>query len=242
MHCLEYTLDYECHSNHTLLLPTTLKHLEIFYNERRDGYDLRTSLRQMPQLTKLSVCDDTNHNPIPHGEIWKKLIRSSLPLLKNFQFYFTFDYYPEISDNINEIIASFSTPFYLLEKRWFIRCHSYTNHKLQGVLYSIPFAFSRMLINVPSLDSDMSIASHSNLYTKMKTLLLHEKCSVPNLNVFKPNIEQLFIRNNFTKDWFPLLTNLRHLEIGPSVELSFIEFTCLLTNIPRLQSLAILNA
>ncbi len=79
-----------------------------------------------------------------------------MPLLKTFQFCFRFYRYGNTLNHIQQAVASFSSPFYLFEKRWFIRCNYDCRYSSMGTLYSLPFAFAEMPINVTSFDTNMS--------------------------------------------------------------------------------------
>ncbi|CAF3661973.1 unnamed protein product [Rotaria sp. Silwood1] len=94
---LEYTINYMCHYNCILTLPKTLQQLQLIYNETRDGENLRISLCEMTQLIKLALYDQGYYSPLPNGRKWEELIKSSLSLLKTFQFCFHFVRYPNES-------------------------------------------------------------------------------------------------------------------------------------------------
>jgi hypothetical protein len=75
----------------------------------------------------------------PNGQVWENLICSSLPLLKIFKFYFQFDYSSQPFNQIEGVISSFSTPFYVLKNKWFIRCDMSDRYRHSVLLYSLPF-------------------------------------------------------------------------------------------------------
>ncbi|CAF2379233.1 unnamed protein product [Rotaria sp. Silwood2] len=248
-HCLEslqYTIEYNCSHNQNLIFPTTLKCLKVFYEEGRDGSALRTILQQMSQLTRLTLCDNARYSPVPNGKIWEELIQSSLPLLNTFQFFFPFDQYLSTSGDLNQTIESFSTPFYLLEKRWFIRCDRSTTSLFTGALYSLPFAFSRMIINTCSFDMSISTLPisdfdeiKSNYYTKVNTIVFNQECKGPHVGFLSSNIVDLILKVNLPTSWIYLLTKLRHLRIIADMHMSSADFTRLLERAPNLQSLTI---
>jgi hypothetical protein len=242
---LQYTIEYNCKHNHHLIVPTTLTRLKIFYEEGRDGDAVRTLLRQMSQLIKLALYNNGRYNSLPNGQIWEELIVSSLPLLNIFQFYFPFESYRD-SLNLNQTIESFSTPFYLIEKRWFIRCDRNPSSLSMGALYSLPFAFSHMPINTCSFETSLSTLpvidfneTKSNYYTKVKTLAFNQECKNPHIGFLASNIYHLILMVNLPISWLYLLTELRHINIGSYVEMSSIDFGNLLERTPNLQSLTI---
>lgn len=70
----------------------------------------------------------------------KRLVRSSLSLLKNFRFYFQFYYNSASANQLEQIVESFFTPFYRHEKKWFNHCDLYTEDRIAH-LYSLPFSY-----------------------------------------------------------------------------------------------------
>ena len=128
-----------CHQDHILTLPTTLKRLKLFYDEGEIGDIVRTSLQPLSHLTKLTLYDHGDYSPLADGKIWEELIQTSMPLLKTFQFCFPFHNYRLTLDDVKQAINFFSTPFYISEKRWFIRCDSDYKFIAPGILYSLPY-------------------------------------------------------------------------------------------------------
>lgn len=167
------------------------------------------ALRPMSQLTKLSLYNNEDSSSLPNGQIWEELIHSSLPLLKTFQFYLKFNCDNGTSTSMDEVIASFSTPFYLFEKRWFVRCDLNNEPYLRGALYSLPFAFSSMSVDVSSFDRSISTSAIKDLdaiksssYAKVKTLILNEERRIPDPSFSTSNIEQLVINNSLITNAF----------------------------------------
>lgn len=243
---LQYTIEYNCSHVKNLTIPKQLKQLRVFYEEGRDGTDLRQLLQQMSQLSKLAICDNARYSPLPNGRIWEDLIVSSLPLLNQFQFFFAFDHLLSPSGDITQSIASFSTNFYLHEKLCFIRCDRDPMNPFTGALYSLPFAFSRMLINTRSFETSLSTLPISNLdetksyyYTKVHTIVFNQECKAPHVGFLSFNILHLILKANLPESWIYLLTNLRHLQIGTDVTMSSYDFMHLLNHAPNLRSLTI---
>ena len=249
-HCLEdlqYTIENDCYHHQSLIFPTTLKRLRLFYENRRDGTVLQTLLPRMSKLTTLALYDSGEYSPVPNGKFWEELIVSSLPLLNTFQFYFPFYHYTNSTETLQEVIASFSTAFYLYEKRWFIRFDYERNGSaMHALLYSLPFAFSYMAINTCSFDTSISTLpfidfkeTKSNYYTKVNTIVFNKKCKQPHLGFLECNIIRLVLHTDLPKSWIYLLTKLRHLDIRTDVKMSSYDFNFLLKHAPNLQSLNI---
>jgi hypothetical protein len=153
-------------------------------------------------------------------------------------------YYNQKSDTLNEVMASFSTPFYLVEKRWFIRCQSNENYSLRGILYSLPFAFAEMTINTLSFDTSISTLFGSDInetkitsYAKVKTLKFNLECQEPSQDFATSSIVKLVLKTRVPTKWFPLLTNVRSLDFTYGIQITSTEFVPLLLNTPQLRSL-----
>jgi hypothetical protein len=208
------------------------------------GDTVRASLRQSSRLTKLALYDNGSHSSLPNGQTWKQLIQSSLPLLKTFQFCFRFHRYGNILNHIQQAIASFSSPFYLFEKRWFIRCDYDCRCSGRAILYSLPFAFAEMPIDVTSFDTSMSTLVASNMdetkyesYEKIKTLIFDENCRMPYQGFLTFNTVRLILKVALPASWYFLLSNLRHLELKNTFDMSSTDFVHFLANMPQLHSL-----
>jgi hypothetical protein len=178
----------------------------------------------------------------PNGERWEELIRSSLLSLKKFQFYFVFRVSAVI--NIDAAIASFSIPFYLHEKRWFIRCD--TNVKtVSACLYSLPFVFEHFSIETYSFDTSITTLlndnnSNKNMYKNIRTLIFNNPCSEPHLTLRPDHIDGLVFNTYFLPDtWLPMLTRLRHLLIGSKVTMGTDSLIHLLIHTTQLYHLTI---
>lgn len=246
MESLEYNVKCDCHCLHRLSLPTTLKQLKLLSEGRLDDYRVTNALRYLPQLTRLALYDRKSRDSLPDGRIWEKFIQSSLPLLKTFQFCFIIFRLDASSNYLNQAVASFSTPFYLLEKRWFIQCHSSGTHRLTGVLYSLPFAFAEMPLNIASLRTTMTTSVNNEMdktkyesYKKIKILRFSGDWITHHLKLSTSNIVKLVLYGKFSTLSMPILSNLRHMEIRRSESVSSNDFAQLLANTPKLRSLTI---
>ncbi|CAF0963111.1 unnamed protein product [Adineta steineri] len=242
----EYTIAQNCPHEHKLVFPKTLTRLKIYYNEYSDGKNFRKLLRQMSNLKILALFNKSIYSPMPNGKIWEELIKSSLPLLKTFQFYFPYSRYSNSLGDLNTMIESFSTPFYLLEKRWFVRCDRGAKYSYKEFLYSLPFAFPELLIDTPACKTSISTLPaidindiKSNYYTKINTLILNEPREEPPIYLLPSNIIYLTVNATLSKNWFYLLKELHYLDIQHGPYMSSNDFAQLLEHTPNLQSLVI---
>ncbi|CAF0866351.1 unnamed protein product [Adineta steineri] len=243
---LEYTIADNCTHDHELVFPKTLTRFKMYYNQYSNEIDFRKLLRQMPNLKMLALFDKATYSKMPDGKYWEELIKSSLPLLKTFQFYFPYNQSSVSLRDSKAMIESFSTPFYLLEKRWFVRCDRSAEYSQEGSLYSLPFAFSELLINTSSYKTSISTLPaidinqiNSNYYKKINTLILNEPREEPPIYLLPSNIIRLTLNVILPKSWLYLLKELRYLHIEYHADMSSNDFAQLLEHTPNLQSLVV---
>jgi hypothetical protein len=143
--------------------------LKVFFTRSGDNEIVRASLSHLSELHSLSVYDSAWENPPPNGQIWEKLINSSMPLLKKFEFCFKFWRDFSLSTDINRIVSTFSTPFYLEEKSWFIQCDAHHQQFSIAILYSLPYVFENFEIITHSFDESITTANNlkKNLYKSL---------------------------------------------------------------------------
>ncbi|CAF4235041.1 unnamed protein product, partial [Adineta steineri] len=140
---LEYVIMHCCLNLLVLTWPSRLKHLKIVLESAEHNDLLPQSISNLSELTNLEIYQKEQGYTIPNGQQWEQIISSSCPLLKNLKFVFQFPYQSYISNQMKQIIASFSTPFYINEKKWFVRCDIWTRYRAV-ILYTLPFTFNRL--------------------------------------------------------------------------------------------------
>lgn len=242
---LEHIIEDDCIHEHYLVWPSELKQLKVFYTRLGDSEIICTSLRDLSQLTTLAMYDNAWAGPPPDGQKWEKLIVSSLPLLVNFQFYFKFWKDSGPKGDINRIISTFATPFYLEEKHWFVRCDAHCQRFSSAVLYSLPFAFERFEIithsfqeSVSTLPMNSTSNFNQNIYRKIKTLVTEVKCDQLDPGLTKRNVKHLVLKFSGTPtDWIFSMNYLRQLSLDHRINMTPKDFSRLLTNLPWLNSL-----
>jgi hypothetical protein len=95
-------------------------------------------LKTVPNLTALTLQTGKHHMD---GHKWKQFIIDYLPKLKKFQFLMLF--FVNKEEEMQEILDSYRTPFWIIERKWFIRCHwKLMDTKVSILLYTLPYAFS----------------------------------------------------------------------------------------------------
>jgi hypothetical protein len=157
---IEYTITDCCLSEKLLPWPSTLKHLKVVFAKDEECELLQQTLSDLSQLISLQIYQIEGGRSYPNGQIWEQLIRSSLPLLKNFKFYFQFPSLP-LFGIAEQIVASFSTPFYL-EKNWFVRYDRFDGYLHPTVFDSLPFCFEKFTTSKNSFKQSISILWNNN--------------------------------------------------------------------------------
>ena len=102
---------------------------------------------KMPNLSYLTIrSTQTNFD----GNYWKKILIEYLPNIKVFQLKmdFIFDFHIEKEEQVDQLLVSFRTSFWLEEHRWFVCCDWYPSSTMEdGFLYTLPYAFDKYTYN-----------------------------------------------------------------------------------------------
>ncbi|CAF4588349.1 unnamed protein product [Rotaria sp. Silwood2] len=252
---LEYTINNCCWDPIILSWPSNLKHLKIvFGNDDVDDLVLQ-SLKHLSQLITLEIYQKELGKSFPNGCIWEQLIRSSLPLLKKLRFYFQFNYGFLSLNIIEKIMTSFSSSFFVNEKKWFIRCDIFSGCGI-AIIYTLPFTFDRYTIfkyfpnkKILTLSNNNNINSNRNIYENIKTLIV-ESLSDPDIigqsfTKIKENLNRKCILDLIDNNIFNSVERLHLLSnYYPYINQNYINtlsknFGILLDKIPHLYSLDI---
>ncbi len=129
-----------------VLSPVMASSLITFeYAIRENKQRLIILFQNMPNLSNLKLeIFEINWN----GYDWENLLTNHLPNIKLFQFKMNFKFLRDIKieNQINELLDSFQTPFWLDKHRWFVRCHWFPfaeqMMKIEyNIIYTLPYAF-----------------------------------------------------------------------------------------------------
>jgi hypothetical protein len=208
----------------------------LFYDEGEMGNIVRNSLQRLSQLTTLTLYDHGDYSPLADGRMWEALIQTSIPLLKTFQFCFPFHNYHLTVDEIKQAVNSFSTLFYLTEKRWFIHCNTDYKFVAPGIIYSLPYAFREMPINTDLFTVSFSTLGASNIDGEDEEDNLSE---ISNEGFLPTNNISLVLNTKLSTNWLFSLTESHHLEMNRYSNISSTDFARLLASLPLLRSLTI---
>ncbi|CAF2805783.1 unnamed protein product [Rotaria sp. Silwood2] len=126
-------------------------------------------LQNMPNLYELIIdicCFDKDYsNTILNGYQWEKIIHNNLPNLQIFRFRIEFQLTNENNreQQIDELINSFQSSFWLKEHKWFVRCHWNSMNSSSSIyLYTLPYSFN--YFNFNSSMKFKSTSSNDNNY------------------------------------------------------------------------------
>ncbi|UJR19508.1 hypothetical protein I4U23_022638 [Adineta vaga] len=203
---VDYTILNCCSHSIQFEWPLQLKHLKLVIKSTECIDLIPESLKNLTNLLNLKIYQKVNESSYPNGQIWQDLICSSFKFLKTFEYSFQFHFYSDDSNRIEEMIRSFSSDFYLKEKKWFSRCELFVDHS-QAILYSLPNYYDRYTITTNSFDETILIYSNqiiqhrelsiidliSNDYCHLiKRLYLSPIFSIRKISINKKNASKKF--------------------------------------------------
>jgi hypothetical protein len=160
------------------------------------------------------------------GYQWEELIRNYLHKLKVFRLfmYYKFDDTKNLNEEIDQLIESFQTKFWIDQHQWFIQCDYHTGNRSMH-LYTLPYGFKEFR----SYFSDMSkstcpIDKNYNSSNYVNTLIVHNSLLRP-ISQF-PNIDHLelsFPFDNTLWSVIPKFDRLKSIEIISNVHSNEVE-------------------
>ncbi|CAF3774879.1 unnamed protein product [Rotaria sordida] len=155
--------------------------------------------QKMPNLCYLTI--DTSGIYL-NGYTWEQIIIHYLPKLKIFQLKMDFEFtdYNNIQEQIDELLNSFRSEFWLVEHQWFVECYwNPSDFNRCITLYTLPYVFNTF--NYSDEYHFKSTCIHKEIYCKYKSV-------------------QFFSYNNLENSWFNNFTpffgcfpNIRHMDI-----------------------------
>ncbi|CAF1354795.1 unnamed protein product [Adineta steineri] len=110
----------------------------------RGSADLLKSIFQtMPNLCHLTI--DISQMYLD-GHAWEHIINNYLPKIKMFRLKMKFQFEQNsdsMVENVDKLLMTFQTTFWLEEYRWFVRCHWDPSDTLRStIIYTLPYAFN----------------------------------------------------------------------------------------------------
>jgi hypothetical protein len=166
-----------------------------------------------------------------NGQQWEAIISTHLPQLSIFQF--KMNYRCHTSDHeqeMNELLDSFKSQFWLVDHRWYVRCDLFPTGKPWHIeIYTIPYTFSDLSVSMKVLSrSTCPNADDYWSYDSVKTL---SYISIPIDNSIAlqarfPNVCHLSIpssRNDYILSAITNFNRLQSLEIVGRCSSSFVQ-------------------
>jgi hypothetical protein len=150
----------DCVNNESLISYPQLISL-VFEDSELDMYRCEFILSLVPSLEHLQIVGGTN---LSDGSRWEQFIQKKLLKLNKFQFAFcgSADVLFENSNDVESLIISFRTPFWLVVKQWFVVCY-YFKDSSNYSLYSLPICKSNVRL-YPQKDK-ISCSTYGNWNT-----------------------------------------------------------------------------
>jgi len=118
---------------------------------------LQFFLSLTPSLIHLKLIGWPSSDISYNGFRWEEFIQTKLPNLNKFEFFFRIPMKEQTINDLQLIIASYQTLFWLEYKHWYVNC-DYINDISTLHLYSIPICETKIMLN-----SDMNKISCSTL-------------------------------------------------------------------------------
>lgn len=148
-----------------------LKNLEVHCED--PSVSFLTLLRSMPNLTRLNV--RTKHLRV-NGEHWQTIIEEHLTRLNSFHLSMEWNSRddPTGERDINRVLQTYQTPFWLDEHHWWIQCHRNEDDDDDGIvhLYTIPFRFEHFSLEIEENFLVRSTCSTAANFHRVKSLRL----------------------------------------------------------------------
>ncbi|CAF4848721.1 unnamed protein product [Rotaria sp. Silwood1] len=138
---IEHNYDYQ----EILFDISSMKKLKIFV--QYSPHITNNLLKNLPNLTHLTI--ELAHIVID-GYQWEQIINNHLFNLKIF--HFKMEFYlrsnNEKEEQVNQLLDSFRSQFWIIKHQWYIQCHWYLSNKLyKAYLYTLPYYYKDFSIN-----------------------------------------------------------------------------------------------
>jgi hypothetical protein len=112
------------------------------------------------------------------GKRWEEFIQINLSQLQKFEFFFNVLYPTEKTlEDLELMVASFQTPFWIEHKKWFVNCDYKILYSTTIHLYSLPicksiFTYDSEFKNLPLLSSNVMTPKQSTIIDNVKSVRL----------------------------------------------------------------------
>ncbi|CAF0890618.1 unnamed protein product [Adineta steineri] len=219
---------------------STLTNLTIFTTVG-DPSKIISFLRNIPNLHCLKIVIAGSY--FIDGYQWEDLIRNYLPKLRTFHFLMTNTSVVRLTteEQIDELMNSFRSSFWIDEHQWFVRCIIDEHHiRFQTVPNASHYIEDKLPSVFKSTDSQDSI---ERLYTTMDSIsdvtLFNQSISS---KICFPKLYFLLVKCPINNQYWSMISNLHQvssLSLDLSTDFSQSELQALLNRIPYLRTLTI---
>jgi hypothetical protein len=211
----------------------------------------KNMFEKMPNLNDLTV---ELSRMYLDGNEWEQIIINYLPKIKVFRLKMIFAFFSDTKkeEQIDQILDTFRSPFWLEKHQWFVRCrwNPWDDTKLV-TLYTLPYAFNTFHYSDGCCSrstclnkEDYQFYNHVRFIYQYK---ISSRNSLEDLNLFDtyfPNIRHLSVAipidNNFLRSCQSLDT-LTSLEVFLSTDTGYDQFQALLDQTHNLYSLKLIS-
>ncbi|CAF1382834.1 unnamed protein product [Rotaria sp. Silwood1] len=147
------------------LISLTIENLDVNIDQLESFVFLMPSLIYLKLIGQQYVFD---------GKRWEQFIQISLPNLNNFEFFIDIsNSISQTQENLQLIIDSFRSPFWIEYKKWFVACQYTPSYPYTTQIYSIPICKS-----IVQYDVNSKIINLSN----STTFLTYDPLTIKNIN------------------------------------------------------------
>jgi len=172
-------------------------------------------LSNMPNLSHLTIETSKVHLD---GHQWEKMIVQHVPKIKIFQLNMNFIFHISTDklEQVDKLLDSFRTPFWIKEHHWFVQC-DWNPYYNEGCLYTLPYAFEEYAYNdnmcfksTYPYDFDCLLYKRVNTL-KYKILSFNSTTDFSLLSSKLPNVRHLDLSSLFNKISWLRVSTFRHL-------------------------------
>ena len=183
-----------------------------------------------------------------NGHEWKTVLIDYLPKIKRFRL--KMHHVTTLNDwtdqQVNELLDTFRTDFWIKKHRWFVRCDTLTSKRhAHAIIYTLPYASNSLTYNASWSKSTCFNDKDIDSYNRVNHFIYNE-CKnqnySPNEQFF--NIQRLEIVYPFNDNFWlvvPTLKQLITLVIKLDHASNILQLQILLDQAPRLSSLSFTN-
>ncbi len=204
--------------------------------------------QKMPNLNHLTI---ETFEIYLNGDLWKQAITNYLPMLKVFRLKMNLQFQENncsMEEDIDQLLSTFRTAFWLVEHQWFVRCHWDPSDSLRKALvYTLPYAFNEFCYSNEFCSKSTCLDEEDYWsYGRVQIISLtnNGKTSFDSYSLLRslhfPRIRHLDINIPFDDSFslpFPSLHHLTSLDVFLNTDSNYYQLQTLIDQAPFLYSL-----